>query len=131
MENMCIRDSLIGIWRLESYQAHGADGKLSYPLGKDLLGLLAYTEQGFMSVQIMRLGRPNYSPDDLQIPLMEEMATAANGYIAYAGRFTVDGASNTVTHHIELSLSPNWAGTEQIRFVALAPDRLLLSGGLC
>jgi hypothetical protein len=55
------------------------------------------------------------------------MAAAANGYIAYAGRFSVDEAAGTVTHHIELSLSPNWVGTDQIRVVVLSADRLHLS----
>jgi hypothetical protein len=32
-----------------------------------------------------------------------------------------------VTHHIELSLSPNWVGTDQIRVVVLSADRLHLS----
>jgi hypothetical protein len=122
------RDSLIGVWRLVSYQAQGGDGKISYPLGKQLSGLLSYTEQGFMSVQVMKLDRPKYSSKDLQLSLMEEMAAAANGYIAYAGRFSVDEAAGTVTHHIELSLSPTWVATDQIRFVALSADRLHLSG---
>ena len=126
---MSIRDSLIGGWRLVSYQAQGVDGKISYPLGKHLLGLLCFTEQGFMSVQVMKLDRPKYSSDDLHVSLMEEMAAAANGYIAYAGRFSVDEAAGTVTHHIQLSLSPSWVGTDQIRFVALSTDRLHLSAG--
>jgi hypothetical protein len=112
-----------------SYQGQGVDGKMSYPFGKDLLGLLYYTDQGFMSVQVMKLDRPKYSSDDLHFSLMEEMAAAANGYIAYAGRFSVDEAAGTVTHHIQLSLSPNWVGTDQIRFVVLSADRLHLSAG--
>jgi hypothetical protein len=112
-----------------SYQGQGVDGKMSYPLGKDLLGLLYYTDQGFMSVQVMKLDRPKYSSDDLHFSLMEEMAAAANGYIAYAGRFSVDEAAGTVTHHIQLSLSPNWVATDQIRFVVLSADHLHLSAG--
>jgi hypothetical protein len=126
---MNIRDSLIGVWRLVSYQAQGVDGKISHPLGKRLLGVLCYTEQGFMSVQVMKADRPKYSSDDLHLSSMEEMAAAANGYIAYAGRFSVDEAAGTVTHHIELSLSPSWVATDQIRFVALGTDRLYLSAG--
>ena len=82
-----------------------------------------------MSVQVMKLDRPKCSSDDLHISLMEEMAAAANGYIGYAGRFSVDEAAGTVTHHIDLSLSPSWVGTDQIRFVALSTDRLHLSAG--
>ena len=82
-----------------------------------------------MSVQVMKPDRSKYSSDDLQLSLIEEMAAAANGYIAYAGWFSVDEVASTVTHRIELSLSPAWVGTDQIRFVALSTDRLYLGGG--
>jgi lipocalin-like protein len=126
---MSMRESLIGTWRLVSYEAHGAHGKISYPLGKNLRGLLCYTEEGFMSVQVMKKDRPKYSSKDLHLSLVEEMAAAANGYVAYAGRFSVDEAAGTVTHHIELSLSPTWVGTDQIRSVTLRTGRLYLQGG--
>jgi Lipocalin-like domain len=126
---MSRQDALIGVWRLVSYQAQDVDGKISYPLGKNLLGLLYYVRQGFMSVQVMRSHRPKYGSDDLQFSSVEETAAAGSGYIAYAGRFSVDETAGTVTHHIELSLSPTWVGTDQIRFFALSEGRLYLSAG--
>lgn len=126
---MSIRDSLIGTWHLVSYQAQDGDGEMRFPLGKDVLGLLCYTEQHFMSVQVMKRKRPNYSSGDLHLSSMEEMAAAANGYVAYAGRFSTDEAAGTVTHHIRLSLSPTWVGSDQVRFVVLSADRLYLSAG--
>ena len=130
MRHMSIRDSLIGTWRLVSYEAHDAQGKISDPLGKNLLGLLCYTKDGFMSLQVMREGRPGYSSGDIHVSLMEEMAAAADGYVAYAGRFSVDEAAGTVTHHVQLSLSPTWVGTDQTRTVALRAGHLCLKGGL-
>jgi Lipocalin-like domain len=85
---MSRQDALIGVWRLVSYQAQDVDGKISYPLGKNLLGLLYYVRQGFMSVQVMRSHRPKYGSDDLQFSSVEETAAAGSGYIAYAGRFS-------------------------------------------
>jgi lipocalin-like protein len=32
-----------------------------------------------------------------------------------------------VIHHVELSLFPNWVGTDQQRFVELSQDTLILS----
>jgi hypothetical protein len=128
MKHRSIRDSLIGTWRLVSYEAHDAQGKISDPLGKNLLGLLCYTKDGFMSMQVMREDRQGYSSCDLHLSLMEEMAAAASGYVAYAGRFSVDEAATTVTHHVQLSLSPTWVGTDQTRTVALRADRLYLKG---
>jgi len=126
---MSIRDSLIGTWRLVSYQAQDAQGKISNPLGKNLLGLLCYTNDGFMSMQVMREDRPGYSSSDLYISPMEEMAAAGGVYVAYAGRFSVDEAAATVTHHVQLSSSPPWIGTDQTRTVALRAGRLYLEGG--
>jgi Lipocalin-like domain len=129
MQNMSIRGSLIGTWQLVSYQAQDADGRISYPLGKNLLGLLCYTDQGFMSVQVMKPERPNYSSGDLHVSSTEEMAAAANGYIAYAGPFSTDEAAGTVTHHVKLSLSPSRVGSDQTRFVTISADCLYLSAG--
>jgi Lipocalin-like domain len=130
MKLIRIRDSLIGTWRLVSYEAHDAQGKISHPLGKNLLGLLCYTKDGFMSMQAMREDRPGYSSSDLPTSLMDEMAAAAGRYVAYAGRFSVDEAAATVTHHVQVSLSPTLVGTDQIRTVALGAGHLHLKGRL-
>jgi hypothetical protein len=130
MKHSSIRDSLIGTWQLVSYEAHDAQGNISEPLGKNLLGLLCYTTDGFMSLQVMRKDRPGYSSTDLHVSLTEEMAAAASGYVAYAGRFSVDEAAGMVTHHVQLSLSPTWVGIDQTRTVALGRGRLYLKGGL-
>jgi len=126
---MKIAVSLIGTWRLASYEAQDAQGKITHPLGKNLIGLLCYTKEGFMSVQVMRTDRLGYSSGDLHISLIEEMAAAANGYVAYAGRFSVDEAATMVTHHVQLSLSPTWVGTDQTRSLALRSGHLYLRGG--
>jgi hypothetical protein len=45
--------------------------------------------------------------------------------MAYAGRYSFSG--DRVIHHVELSLFPNWVGTDQQRSVELSGDRLILS----
>jgi hypothetical protein len=47
------------------------------------------------------------------------------GFVAYAGRYTFHG--DRVVHHVELSLFPNWVGTDQERSVERTEDRLTLS----
>jgi hypothetical protein len=47
------------------------------------------------------------------------------GLVAYAGRYSFHG--DRVIHHVELSLFPNWVGTDQQRSVELSGDRLILS----
>jgi hypothetical protein len=47
------------------------------------------------------------------------------GFVAYAGRYSFHG--DRVVHHVELSLFPNWVGSDQQRWVELNGDRLTLS----
>ena len=46
-------------------------------------------------------------------------------FLAYAGRYSFLG--DRVIHHVELSLFPNWVGSDQERWVELVRDRLTLS----
>jgi hypothetical protein len=50
---------------------------------------------------------------------------AVEGFVAYVGRYS--SHSDRVVHHVELSLFPNWVGSDQERAVQLAGDRLTLS----
>jgi hypothetical protein len=43
------------------------------------------------------------------------------GVVAYAGRYSLHG--DRVVHHVELSLFPNWVGTDQMRSVEGTGDR--------
>jgi hypothetical protein len=47
------------------------------------------------------------------------------GFVAYAGRYSFHG--DRVIHHVELSLLPNWVGSDQQRSIELSGDRLILS----
>jgi hypothetical protein len=49
------------------------------------------------------------------------------GFVAYAGRYSFHG--DRVVHHVELSLVPNWVGSDQQQWVELNGDRLTLSAG--
>jgi lipocalin-like protein len=44
--------------------------------------------------------------------------------IAYAGPFSVDVGNGTVTHHVDVSLFPNWQGHDQVRRVTIESERL-------
>jgi hypothetical protein len=120
-------DAFIGAWRLVSLELRDSDGAATYPHGQDAMGSLIYTGDGFMSVAIMRAGRPRFAADDLLLGSTEEQAAAAAGYISYAGRYEV--RAGIVVHRVEISLFPNWIGGEQERFYAFAGDRLTLSTG--
>jgi len=46
-------------------------------------------------------------------------------YVSYCGRYELHG--ETVLHHVELSLFPNWVGVTEERLVKITGDRLALS----
>jgi hypothetical protein len=119
------RDRLVGAWRLVSWENRAADGQVTYPMGADAVGYLIYTADGRCSVMISRAGRAAFAADDLLSGTAEEKARAAEGFVAYAGRYTFSG--DRVVHHVEVSLFPNWVGSDQERSVELVEDRLTLS----
>jgi len=62
--------SLLGTWRLVSYEARDSEGRVQYPLGENVSGLLVYDGGGNMSAHVMR----NDPPCLLQkIPLAAQM----------------------------------------------------------
>ena len=118
-----------------SWTSIGDDGIEHLPMGATPDGLLAYTAEGTM-VGIMGPGdRPRFATDDVTGGTADEQAGAFATFIAYGGRWEVDG--DTVTHRVETSLFPNWIGTVQRRrweldatgrFLTLTSPPLLLGG---
>ncbi len=76
-------------------------------------GLLAYAADGTMIGIMGRGDRPRFAADDLTGGSDHERARAFASFVAYGGRYEVTG--DTVTHHVETSLFPNWIGTQQRR----------------
>jgi hypothetical protein len=118
-------DALVGAWRLVAWENQAADGQVTHPMGKDPVGYVLYTGDGRFSVLISRVGRPSFGASDLLGGTTEERARAVEGFVAYGGRYSFHG--DRVIHHVELSLFPNWVGSDQQRWVELAGDRLTLS----
>jgi hypothetical protein len=124
MNNVQARDALVGAWRLVSWENQTADGQVTYPMGTDPNGYVIYAD-GRFSITISQRGRAGFAAGDLLSGTTEEKARAMEGFVAYAGRYSFYG--DRVIHHVELSLFPNWVGTDQERWVELAGDRLTLS----
>jgi hypothetical protein len=116
---------LVGTWRLISFESRTLDGEVSYPLGEDAVGYIAYTEDGYVFVAIMRPGRPPFATADLFSGNTAEKAAAAETYVSYCGRYEFRGS--TVVHHVELSLFPNWEGADQERLVETDGKTMTLS----
>jgi hypothetical protein len=125
MNKVHARDALVGAWRLLSWENQAADGQITHPMGTNALGYVIYTADGRFSITISRRGRAGFTTGDLLSGTTEEKARAMEGFVAYAGRYSFHG--DRVIHHVELSLFPNWVGTDQQRSVELSGDRLILS----
>jgi lipocalin-like protein len=115
---------LVGTWRLLSWENRSADGTISYPLGRQAVGLIIYTADGYMSVAMMRADREPFAAGDLLGGSSDEKARAAESYVSYCGRY--EFRDDSVIHHVELSLFPNWSGVDQERLVEVTGKRLTL-----
>ncbi|KON70701.1 MULTISPECIES: lipocalin-like domain-containing protein [Peribacillus] len=125
-----MRDQVVGTWSLVSYETQDADGHVIYPLGKDAKGFIMYNPDGYMSAQLMASGRPAYQSGDLHSGTLEEMATAAHGYLAYSGQFEVDEENHQLIHHMDVSLNPTWLNQAQPRIAKIEGDQVVIFNGL-
>jgi ketosteroid isomerase-like protein len=90
----------------------------------DCDGLLIYTADGFVSVNIMPKGR-TWSTDTATLDEFRE--TVGNG-TAYAGRYEVDTSAHTVTHITAVSLEPDYQNKRLVRGYSFEGESLQLSG---
>ncbi|RBW67421.1 lipocalin-like domain-containing protein [Bacillus taeanensis] len=125
--SLTIQENLIGVWNLVSYKVSNDSGYVTYPMGEDASGIAIYTAEGYVSVQIMRLGRPAYGSGDLHKGPQNALAAAARGYLAYSGSYRVNEEENMVEHHMSVSLNPNWLGDTQPRYVKFEGDILTIN----
>jgi hypothetical protein len=68
--------------------------------------------------------RPTASANDPQSGTDDDYKNMARHFIAYAGPFSVDVENGTGTHHIDVSLFPNWQDYDHVRRVTIEDDRM-------
>ena len=125
---MITKEDLVGTWQLESWTIGYSDRtEFSYPYGEDPVGLLLYTDDGWMSASIARRQRAGF-PTDVPFRKLPDAlkAEAFTSYFQYAGRYRVQNGD--VIHYVAQSLNPNFPGTEQLRHAELDGQTLVLSG---
>jgi len=120
------RDRLIGSWRLVSYETRDPAGRTTRPYG-EAVGRLSYDALGNMAGQVMR---PSRAPVQLGTGAAQQIRAAYLGYIAYFGSYEVAPDGQSVTHHVEAALNPEWVGGDQVRRLRFDGDRLVLSAGV-
>jgi hypothetical protein len=117
-----IDERLLGTWELVSYESVEPDGRHRRPFG-EAVGRITYDAAGNMTGQVMRPGRPKLNAGD---SALDGVRAAYTGYIAYFGSYDVNGARDTVVHHVAGALNPAMVGGDQIRRMRFDGDRLVL-----
>lgn len=108
---MSLRQALLGGWLLESFVSREErTGDLRRPFGEHPRGLILYTADGHMSAQLTP------GPGD--------------EFVSYGGRFEVDEAAATVTHHVLIATMPELLREPQLRHASVEGDRLTLSASV-
>ena len=109
-------ERFLGSWELVEWVATNQRGETTHPYGEDAQGQITYTADGRMSAHLMR---PPEDPSD-----------EPPQHLAYWGRFSVQAAAGTVTHHVIGADAANWIGSDQVRqFRFEGQDGLILSLG--
>jgi hypothetical protein len=120
----------VGTWsleRIEGWENSGEWTPLEDRFGAEPAGYLMYDQDGHMSVQIMRKGRPHFSVEDRRKVPPGEAGDALLGYTAYFGTFSVDPEEQSVTHHRIGHIVPNQATIDATRIYHFDGDRLTLA----
>ena len=125
-----LADQILGRWRLVSIESRDDPSKdWEQRYGPTPAGYIQYGSDGFMSVQIVKMPRPQFASGKDRTPTPEEGRDAYLGCVAYFGTYSVEEETRTVIHHVQSSLAPSYAGTDQRRPATLEGDRLTLSDG--
>jgi Lipocalin-like domain len=119
--------AIVGTWRLVSFVAADASGKLRPVWGDHPSGLIVYTADGHMAAQLYDPARARLGPIANASPLDPTQPSFA-GLYTYFGTFALDTVKKTVTHKVEGAMASDWVGGSLVRgYRFLTPDRIELS----
>jgi hypothetical protein len=104
---------LLGTWRVIGFRQWSPDGREHHPIGKAPIGFAIFDTAGRFFFQLSRSAAEGASPEDV-----------ARSFMAYFGRFTVDG--DTLSLAAESGNSPDDVGTTQTRTITLDGDILTI-----
>jgi hypothetical protein len=113
--NDSVRDRLVGAWRLASLKQEGADGKIRT---SDSTGLLVFTRDGHISVQVMDRNPPAQAAAGPE-------QYSQGGYEASFGTYEIDDA-HTFTFHVEGALVRTLIGKDLPRAFELSGKQLIV-----
>jgi Lipocalin-like domain len=108
-----VDERFLGGWQLSALEEIGADGQVN---AAECTGLLIFTADGHMSVQVMYLkgagGSNRYSQ---------------GGYEASFGKYEIDRGSHRLIYYVEAALVRPLVGQSQQRLYAFLGDKLIIT----
>jgi hypothetical protein len=110
------RDRFVGAWRLAWLEEESADGKIHRA---DCTGLLVYTRDGHMSIQVMFKNPPtanNTAP----------VQYTQGGYEASFGTYEIDESTHTFSFHVEGALVRRLIGKDLSRSFEFSGKQLIV-----
>lgn len=111
-----LHERLVGGWRLASLEAEGPDGKIHRA---DSTGMLDFTRDGHMSVQVMERNPPAQAPAGPE-------QYSRGGYEASFGTYAIDESTHTFTFHVEGALVRTLIGKDLPRAFELSDQQLIV-----
>ena len=109
-------DRFVGAWRLASLETQDADGKTHRA---DSTGLLVFTRDGHMSVQVMERNPPAHTTAASE-------QYSQGGYEASFGSYQINESIHTFTYHVEGALVRTLIGKDLPRAFALSGKQLIV-----
>jgi Lipocalin-like domain len=114
-----------GTWKLVAYVGEDVQsGIRANVMGEHPSGYLNYGPDGRMIVIITGTDRRKPAGP---VATPEEAQALLKSLLAYAGTYTVDATTHTVTHHIEVSWDETRTGESHVRTYRLEGERLTLT----
>ena len=110
------QNRFIGAWRLAWLEEEGADGKIHRADGT---GLLVYTRDGHMSVQVM-YRNPQAATNAATVQY------AQGGYEASFGTYEIDERAHSFTYHVEGALVRTLIGKDLTRVYEFSGKQLIV-----
>jgi hypothetical protein len=109
---------IVGVWKLVSVMYEDQETKALTPImGDNPRGYQIATPDGRWLALATPTGRTVPATDD-------ERAQAFRTMIAYSGRYRVEGS--TITTKVEVAWNESWVGSEQVRHIRFAEDKLFI-----
>jgi hypothetical protein len=120
-----LKEQLVGTWNLAAWERTAPDGTKVHAYGSNPKGVAHFGADGRFFIFFANGDLPRLSSNERTKATPQEAKTVMDGMIAYAGTYTLDEASKTITYRIDITSFPNQLGVEQKRVItSLTADEL-------